>query len=246
MTGPVAFEAATLRRAALGGGFDGDDPIVLRVGPLPRGATPRLRFEKEGAVPFEVAFEGGVWWTEVREPAVQALALRAILAERLGRTGGLLLHAAAVVQDGESWIFLGPGDAGKTTLARQARGLAIGDDAVAVFAAAGRLYAQGTPFRSEGGPPGHGAMAPVAGVLLLVKDRANYVEPVPRREVVRALLQQIFLPPGTEEPNPAQVRCLLALAAKVRVGRLHFRRDCVFDAARLVEGAPRARAGGGG
>ena len=244
MTGPVAFEAATLRRAGLGGGFGGDDPIVLRVGRAPRGARPRLRFEKEGAVPFEVAFHGGAWWTEVTEPPVQALALRAILAHRLGQAGALLLHASAVVQDGGAWLFLGPGNAGKTTLARQARGLPIGDDAVAVFQAGGRVYAQGTPFSSEGGPPGHDAVAEVAGVLLLEKDRTDCVERVPRREVVRVLLQQLFLPPGTEEPNPAQVRTLLGLAAG-RVGRLHFRRDCVFDAAGLLGETPRVRAGGG-
>ena len=66
---------------------------------------------------------------------------------------GIMLHAAGVIEFGESIVFSGPSGAGKSTIARlysREQGTTVlNDDTIIVRKIEGRLWAFGTPWCSS-------------------------------------------------------------------------------------------------
>lgn len=84
--------------------------------------------------------------------------LRALVAHRLLRRGGLLLHASAATRGGETVVFVGRSGAGKTTIAKllKAEGAdVVSDDIVAVAPDGGGFSVLPSPFGTDfRGTPG--------------------------------------------------------------------------------------------
>jgi len=103
--------------------------------------------------------------------AVDAL-MRFLLGARLLRAGAALVHASAVVLDGQAWVFPGPSGIGKTTIGRELEGNLLADEAVALRQTPDGLVAHATPYWAEF--PGRalvaGIMFPERGPLPLHRD----------------------------------------------------------------------------
>lgn len=148
-----------------------------------------------------------------REYYTLANLLRACLAWRLPSRGGMLLHSAGLVVDGRAFLLVGAEGSGKSTWARlgeEGGARVLSDDLVPLDAAAGRLLALGSPFRSthrgaatpgrwplaailfprHGSPP---AALPVGELLATARLAANLTfvaEGLDRDERIAAVLRR--------------------------------------------------------
>jgi len=150
-------------------------------------------------------------------------------------SGGVLLHAAAVIRKERALIFSGPSGSGKTTLARLAGSQTIlSDESVAVAPApagpGGRtaLLAHGTPFFGEMAQAATNACAQIGAVFLIGPDRSPAgpevcrAAPVSPARSAADLLAQTFLRTLSRTSAEALLPILEELAGKARIMRLEF------------------------
>jgi len=130
---------------------------------MPRGRAPRARADWRGdrfrIVIASCRADGDLARRVARlhvPPMPSALSpslFRALCSFLLMREGGFLLHASGVIDAGRAWVFCGPSDSGKTTLARLAAPRRVLNDETVAIVRDGRHYAAAaTPFFGEGGP----------------------------------------------------------------------------------------------
>ncbi|WP_368671522.1 hypothetical protein [Corallococcus carmarthensis] len=151
--------------------------------------------------------------------------IKVMLASALAKRGGLLIHGVGLVHEGRAALFVGHSGAGKSTLAglwREAGGVVLADELVAVWPVAGGGWrAAGTPWNV----PIRTVEAPLVAVGTLGWDAASRWEPQGAGEVARVLLLNALLP----EPTPAGRGALVGAAGRVlssvETARLVFARD---------------------
>jgi hypothetical protein len=124
--------------------------------------------------------------------------LRAALAARLPLEGGLPLHAAGLVVEGQGTAFFGPSGAGKSTLAAASPHPAVSDEMVAIAPAGRRgflLGGAGFWGTFDGGerPP---VLVPLAALVELDRGPALCVEPLDPTKALRRLVASTLVPPG--------------------------------------------------
>lgn len=160
--------------------------------------------------------------------------VKCLLAARLAKAGGLLVHGVALSHGGRAALFTGPSGAGKSTLGRFGveGGLALlSDELVAVQPEEGGGFrAEGTPWNA--GAPGRAALAMVGTLGWASPPR---LEPQPPAEVMRVLMGNVLVP----EPGPAGRSAAFQGAARlvngVRTGRLWFAQDAGVGAVLRAE-----------
>jgi len=135
-----------------------------------------------------------------------------LCAALLHRKGGFLLHASGVMCNGRAWVFCGPSESGKTTIARLAEGRPVlSDETVAIGKRNGKHVAFATPFFGEGGPV-MGALntdGPVRGFFFLHKATRFSHQRLTARQATERAFPQVFLP----RTDPAVVSGLLGSLA---------------------------------
>lgn len=141
--------------------------------------------------------------------------LRVAVARRLLQRGGLLVHAAGVVRDGEAWVLAGRSGAGKSTAAGHAAraGMAVlSDDLVAVVPGDGGPEALRVPFtgdlRADAAAP---ERTPLRGWVRLEKSPEESCRRLRHGETV-ALLAACAT--GVNH-DPGSAEALLAVAASL-------------------------------
>jgi hypothetical protein len=135
--------------------------------------------------------------------------LRLLCAVLLLPRGGFLLHASGVVHRGRAWVFCGPSESGKTTIARLGDGRPVlSDETVAIAPGSGSYAAFATPFFGEGGPAMGQANthARLRGLCFLHKAGEFSHRRLTAREAVERAFPQAYLP----KREPALVSQLLA------------------------------------
>lgn len=148
----------------------------------------------------------------------------------------LLLHSAAVIRDGEGFVFFGPSGAGKSTssgLISQAdpEAIVIGDDAAILRIENGQAFVTSAPLGcgySRKAPPS--MSAPLRGLFTLRQDSLHRIAEIPLPEALTQLLSQI-MGAGIGQPDQAELQMELALrfcTLSPRVKRLHFRKEPGF------------------
>jgi hypothetical protein len=99
----------------------------------------------------------------------------------LPRFGGILVHAAGIVDDsGKGWLCAGRSGAGKTTIslaADRAGRRVLSDDRVIVRDCGGEFRIYGTPWPGDGGFA-RNESAPLAGVRFITKSDRNATVPL--------------------------------------------------------------------
>ncbi|MDD5730492.1 MAG: hypothetical protein PHN57_05140 [Candidatus Omnitrophica bacterium] len=142
----------------------------------------------------------------------------------LCRRKGLLLHASAVLDKGFSYVFFGPSESGKTTIARlsQARSV-LSDEAVAITGGNGEFKAYATPFAGEFGSVKENTGGPVKAVFLIVKAKRFSHRIVGQKEALKELLRNNLV----NIPDPVITNHLLdtltLLVKEVPCYRLYFK-----------------------
>lgn len=146
--------------------------------------------------------------------------LRLLLAERLRRRGGVLLHSVAVASPEGAAVFSGVSGAGKSTLGANARagGLELlADELVAIVDEDGGPVAHGTPW-NVGAP----RSAPLKLLGLLAHAPSDSIETIPKSEVLRTLVGNTVLPSEDAETRASVFALLLRFVDAARCARLSF------------------------
>jgi hypothetical protein len=110
----------------------------------------------------------------------------------LGR--GIMVHACGIDDDGKGLVFVGPSDAGKSTLAellkKHQQAVILSDECVILREVGGRFWAYGTPWGDVAGASPMGV--PLAKVFFIKHAPQNTVKHKQGAEAVAALLSLTF------------------------------------------------------
>lgn len=194
----------------------------------------------------DIAFDGPrlTWWWPRRhwQSAASALWDLSVLASTQAlalRRGGLLLHGAALVIDGEAVVVSGPSGAGKSTLAARFAGAVLHDDVIALAPdqrspSGWAAWSQDGSRAPSGDLPGE---VPLRRLLLFSGDRAHTLStPILAADALGELAAQTYFAGGAATaPLMAQ---LAQLVAAVPLGRLS---HCLGDSTAAVRAALRGQ-----
>jgi hypothetical protein len=196
-------------------------------GPFARlaGADGTLSIEGAG---FRGAFDersARGWITQPPDPAPLETFLTAIYAGRLLREGGFFLHAAAIVKPEGAYVFFGPSESGKTTVAELVGEGVITDEITAIRREGDGYRVSSVPWR------GQRLSAPLAGLFRLQKAGETSFTGLAPVQALRQLLPSVFF----SSANWAEVARFLEiggeLVTRVPCYEMHFTPDRSFWAA---------------
>lgn len=156
--------------------------------------------------------------------------LRALYAQLCLREGGLLLHAAGVIERDAGFVFFGPSGSGKTTAARLSPGRTIlSDDLVILRTRGDKTAVYGVPFRGDfPEAPRVNTSADLKGLFTLVKAPEHTVTDIDMSEAIARLLTCApFAMTDTRNTKRAMEICL-RIAKTIPVRALRFRLDSGF------------------
>jgi hypothetical protein len=179
----------------------------------------------------QIHLQSGEGWLEMAPTAHVENFLRVAYAWLCLQNGGLLLHAAGAIRNGQGFVFFGPSGAGKTTTSRLAARTAdvVSDDLVIIRCDNGGCTLHGVPFKGElSDAPRANQSAPLAGLYRLRQDTGHYLEAIPRMQAVAELAAAS--PFVVREPalSDRLLEVCNRIAKTVPVQQLHFRRDDGF------------------
>lgn len=119
--------------------------------------------------------------------------LRACFAILLAWRGNILLHAAGILRNGAVYIFFGPSEAGKSTIATLTNGgTALNDESIILSMQEDKPKAQGTPFWGDlQYLNSRSSWFPVAGLFRIHKAQSVHLEEMPPSFVVAEILANI-------------------------------------------------------
>jgi hypothetical protein len=141
--------------------------------------------------------------------AIFDMVVRTLYSVILLRYGGVLVHSAGVVHDNRGYVFPGPSECGKTTLAQDADRHSlrvIGDDITAIRRYNGQYFLFGTPFWGLFSGTDYPSGAPLAALYTPVKSDRCRVVPQDTSEGVVTLMQSILNFTGNRQSNVSLLR----------------------------------------
>ena len=149
--------------------------------------------------------------------------LRIIYNILITEEGGLVLHAAGIVKDNRAYIFFGPSQSGKSTVAQLSKDYTIlSDDLVVIKRINGSCKVFGTPYwdrlRESQGKRG---IFEIAGLFKLVKDNKTYLK---RLSYAQGMAEALTLPgvPKEHQPIDKLLNISSYLIKKTPCYELHF------------------------
>jgi hypothetical protein len=120
----------------------------------------------------------------------------AIMSNLLGSGRAMAIHACGVNDDGRGFLFTGPSDSGKTTLANLWKGCqdvtVLGDERLFLRKRENRYWVYGSPLKGGANsffPKG----APLERIFFIKHANRNVASPKKRKDAVIGLLTQSFL-----------------------------------------------------
>ncbi|HET7449930.1 MAG TPA: hypothetical protein VFJ78_04985 [Gaiellaceae bacterium] len=160
----------------------------------------------------------------------------------LGRAGGVVLHATAILDGDEAIVFAGHSGAGKSTIAKIAEdcgGRVLSDDRTIIRVDdAGRARAYGTPWHGSlkrGDPSG----AEVRAVYLLSQARYDAVEELSSAAALAEIYVRLIQPSVDSTEAANAIDTVGRLVSRTRIARLHFRPTAsAYEVARSDRGVP--------
>jgi hypothetical protein len=143
--------------------------------------------------------------------------------------GGLLFHAAGVVQKGRAHAFFGCSGSGKSTVARFSPNDAVlNDDLLLLMPYQRQWWAYPTPFWNLPGEAGVAFPAPLAGLYSLVQDTQVYLQPLQGASATAEMLASSPVVSADPGRSVALIQRCRAILAKTPAYRLHFLPDTSF------------------
>jgi hypothetical protein len=158
-----------------------------------------------------------------------------LVLDALGRTGGLMMHAAALGTSGGAFLLAGPSGAGKTTLSLACAGepgaLILTDERAVVRRAPAGWVVDGTPWPGEGEFVAR-ATRPLRGLMLLEQAPEDRIEPISPARAMALLYRCNFPPFWRTDGARAALASLERLVREVPAFRLRNRKG--GDAPRML------------
>lgn len=161
-----------------------------------------------------------------RGPAGLRGALAVLLATLLPIRGGLLLHASGVRLGDKGVAFVGPREAGKSTIcAMFPHETILNDELVAVTNASSAPRVHATPFSGPLSDPRFRQHCPLRLALKIRKSSQAKLLPLSPSDAFRLLMQCTALPGGCQELGRVAFRVAGHLLADTNWGTLEFSQD---------------------
>lgn len=167
--------------------------------------------------------------------------LRVALALMVHQAGGILLHTAGIVRDGQAQLFFGHSGAGKSTVcqvsmdtpaddsAAPADGYTVlNDDLILARPEQGTWWAYGTPFWNPTQVRPTNQKAPIAGMYLLVQDTRVYTQPLSAGKATAALIANVPVIPQDPLRSVQLLAQLAQFQQQIPIHELHFLPDNSF------------------
>lgn len=145
----------------------------------------------------------------------------------------VMIHSSAVIADGQGFLFVGPSEAGKTTVALNSnQHHVLGDEMNLVHFKPEGLILEGTPFNGAFRDKKPGS-APLRAVFLLNQAAEHALKPIGGAEAGSILAAEVVPPVGlaevpTSQTVPDMVDTAARIIDKVPVVRLDFLPDPDF------------------
>ncbi|MBA7605097.1 hypothetical protein ES703_12226 [subsurface metagenome] len=127
--------------------------------------------------------------------------LRIIYNILITKEGGLVLHACGIVKDNKTYIFFGPSQSGKSTVAHLSTNCTtLSDDLIVIKRVNGSCKVFGTPYWDRlKEDQGKNGVFEIAGLFKLVKDNKTYLK---RLSYSQGLAEVFTLPGIPKELQP--------------------------------------------
>lgn len=144
-----------------------------------------------------------------------------------------LVHSSGVIVDGDGFLFVGPSEAGKTTVARlSAEHTVLNDEMNLVEFGPDGVRLVSTPFNGHFRDKQAGS-APLRGLLLLSQGDAHALQPIGAGEATGAVATQVAPPVGLDQLADTKTpQTMIDLASRLVLGtevrRLVFTPDAGF------------------
>jgi hypothetical protein len=144
-----------------------------------------------------------------------------------------LVHSSAVIANGSGFLFVGPSEAGKSTVAiNSSAHHVLGDEMTLVLPQPAGVLIEGTPFNGtfKAKRPGR---APLRAIFILQQAPQHGIAPIDLAEAASLLAAEIVPPVGLDQiPGPQTLPSMVEFAAElieqVPVYRLEFLPDPGF------------------
>lgn len=148
--------------------------------------------------------------------------VRVVVALRLVRAGGLLLHAAGAIVQGGAVVLFGPSGSGKTTMAGLARGFPVlGDDIVATRRHGDDWWAYSTPFGGIAGRRRRSRSARIVALNRLSHGQSFQFCDLSLANATAALVRSTILPVAWESDRQRALDLCGDLARAFSPGDFH-------------------------
>lgn len=143
---------------------------------------------------------------------------------------GMMIHASAVMMDGQAYLFSAPCGTGKSThtslwrkVFGEERACILNDDKPALRLEDGKFYAYGTPWSGKT-DQNINARVPLAGICMLSRGEVNRIEPYGGMAAIHAILEQTVRP-----KDPFLMGKLLELLDKLLAGVPVWKLQCNME-----------------
>jgi hypothetical protein len=144
---------------------------------------------------------------------------------------GFLLHACGIIRKGKAYVFFGPSESGKTTVAMLSRKWTIlSDDLVIVLRINNQTRAFGVPFRGEAPFPfvSKNENAPIAGFFELHKSSFFRLEKLSRPLALAKLVSNIPFLSGNLIIYEKMISVCNDVISDIPCYTMYFTKDCSF------------------
>lgn len=149
--------------------------------------------------------------------------LRLIISILIVEKGGFLLHASGVADGKYAYVFAGPSESGKTTIARLANDRKIlSDETVAMVRNNGSFLASSTPFYGEFGRVTENSRLELKGLYFLRKGQAFEKRPLSHAEAFRNLFPNMMNRINDPRIAARALENAACFVEKVKCYELHF------------------------
>lgn len=178
--------------------------------------------------PFEISYDFGLNKVKVyvKNGAGIVDIVRFVYFIALLPKHGLLMHACGVEHKGLSYVFFGPSESGKTTIARLSLdNLVLSDETIAIRAKKKGFFAYSTPFVGEYGRVEKNAGALIKAVFFINKaDHFKHIR-IPPLQALHELLGNNLISIFNKVLAEHLLNALIPLVTVVPCYRLYFKKD---------------------
>ena len=144
------------------------------------------------------------------------------------RAEGMIVHGSATSLRGQGLAFVGPSQAGKTTIVRRCRdhaaGTVLNDDRILIWRSQQGFQVSGTPWPGELREVSP-VTVPLVRLCILRKAQTNRFVSLPPVQRLTRLIPEAFLPIWTREGMEGLMETATRLAEEVPAGELQFVND---------------------